>query len=232
MPVTQAGDLGYGITRATGFLYPSSCKASHFNVAVFQAPKQQDSSSAEAKSGELSARELADKARTEWFLAEGRGYNLEQCTKPQTLGYSLADSPVGLLAWILEKLHDWSDDYPWTDDEILTFVSIYLFSTAGPGAAQRVYYENTHAHQELREKLNGYVPDVKIGFARFPKELMLWPKEWNKSLGPVVFESEYDKGGHFAAYERPDAIIKDLRAMFGKGGGAYGVVCGKTGYES
>lgn len=56
-------------------------------------------------------------ARTQWFQARGRGYFAEQSTQPQTLGYSLADSPVGLLAWIYEKLHNWTDSYPWEDDE-------------------------------------------------------------------------------------------------------------------
>jgi hypothetical protein len=56
-------------------------------------------------------------ARTSWFLDEGIGYNKIQSTRPQTLGYSHADSPVGLLAWILEKLVEWTDDYPWEDDE-------------------------------------------------------------------------------------------------------------------
>jgi len=61
--------------------------------------------------------EKAGLKRTEWFNTEGRGYNLEQSTQPQTLGYSLADSPAGLLGWIYEKLVNWTDNYPWDDDE-------------------------------------------------------------------------------------------------------------------
>lgn len=61
--------------------------------------------------------EKAGLERTNWFRAEGLGYNLEQSTQPQTVGYSLADSPVGLLAWIYEKLVTWTDSYPWDDDE-------------------------------------------------------------------------------------------------------------------
>lgn len=64
--------------------------------------------------------------RAKWFLNEGSGYHKLQSTKPQTIGYALADSPVALLAWIYEKLHDWTDDYPWTDDEILIWVSTYV----------------------------------------------------------------------------------------------------------
>lgn len=88
-----------------------------------------------------------------------------QATKPQTLAYGLHDSPVGLLAWIYEKLHDWTDNDPWTDDEVLTWVSIYQISTAGPGAALRIYYESTHNAPEFadrrrfvtREALQSYI---------------------------------------------------------------------------
>jgi len=61
--------------------------------------------------------EKAGLERTAWFIKKGRGYSVEQSTQPQTLGYSLADSPVGLLAWIYEKLVNWTDEYPWGDDE-------------------------------------------------------------------------------------------------------------------
>lgn len=68
--------------------------------------------------------------RTNWFLTEGSGYRTLQATKPQTIGYALTDSPVALLAWLYEKLHDWTDNYPWTDEEILTWVSIYVRRSA------------------------------------------------------------------------------------------------------
>ena len=228
--VTQAGDIGFSLSRCLGLFYPSSCKASHLNFAPVQMPKGQNAAPGASNTSDGSPREKADQARTQWFFTKGRGYYEEHTTKPQTLNYSLADSPVGLLAWIREKLHDWTDDYRWTDDEILTWISIYLFSTAGPGAAQRIYYESLN-DAELRPKLTGFIPDVKLGFARFPKELVIMPKSWNESMGPVVFESEYDHGGHFAAWERPDAIVSDLRKMFGKGGGAFGVVSGRNGYD-
>lgn len=53
----------------------------------------------------------------------------------------IRDSPVGLLAWIWDKLVDWSDEYPWTEDEVCLWVSIYVFSRAGPDAASYIYYE-------------------------------------------------------------------------------------------
>lgn len=95
----------------------------------------------------LTPAEKAGYAHSKWFASEGTGYYAQQTTKPQTIGYSMADSPVGLLAWIYEKLHDWTDSYAWSDDEILTWVSIYWFSTAGPAASQRIYYESNTRRQ-------------------------------------------------------------------------------------
>lgn len=64
-----------------------------------------------------------------------------------------------------------------------------------------------------------------------PKELSVLPKSWCRTLGPVVFESDNDTGGHFFASERPELLARDLKAMFGKGGGAFGVVAGRNGYD-
>lgn len=169
-------------------------------------------------------------ARTEWFVQEGRGYAVEQATKPQTIGYALADSPIALLAWIYEKLHGWADAYPWTEDEVCTWVSIYWFSVAGPASSLRIYYESAHLGDKLA--LQGWIPNVKLGVTHFPKELRVVPKMWAYTLGPVVFESENLTGGHFAAWEHPEIIVRDLKRMFGKGGGAYNVVKGKNGFQT
>lgn len=178
----------------------------------------------------FSAREKADLERGRWFMADGSGYAYEQATKPQTLGYALHDSPVALLAWIYEKLHDWTDGYPWTEDEILTWVSIYHFSTAGPAASVRIYYETTHPDWLRRQRLSQWIPNVKLGLAYFPRELSVVPRTWARTLGPVVFESEHDEGGHFAAWEKPEALVSDLKKMFGKNGGAYGLINGQEGF--
>ena len=178
-----------------------------------------------------SEREKNGVKRTKWFNGEGVGYNILQGTKPQTIGYALSDSPVALLAWIYEKLHDWSDDYPWTDNEICTWLSIYWFSTAGAAASVRIYYERNHPSgagpDTSRERLASWIPDVKIGFSHFPNDISVLHHTWTRVLGNVVFEREHKRGGHFAAHEKPDELVADLREMFGKGGGAYGVIEGK-----
>ena len=123
------------------------------------------------------------------------GYNLLQSTKPQTLSYALHDSPVALLSWIYEKLHDWADNYPWSDEEILTWVSIYQFSRAGPGAAHRIYYEVTHSPTETYSDMQNYTRGVKFGLTYNPRDIDVVPKTWGRTLGDVVYETENDAGG-------------------------------------
>ncbi|KAL8676881.1 MAG: hypothetical protein Q9186_006635 [Xanthomendoza sp. 1 TL-2023] len=230
--VTQGGDWGTWITRTIGLLYPNACKASHINMVAGSPPSPIENpvQSLQQAVTPYTEAEQAGLERSNWFQEQGSGYGAIQSTKPQTLGYALADSPLGLLAWIYEKLHDWTDAFPWSDDEILTWVSIYLFSTAGPAASVRIYREWAFGvGPELHKKVRAYVPDVKLGLAVFPKDLYVHPRSWCRMLGPVVFEHFNDKGGHFAAWECPESIAGDLKEMFGRGGGAEGVVEGKDG---
>jgi hypothetical protein len=123
-----------------------------------------------------SQREKIGMDRMNWFVNQGSGYFAEQSTQPQTLGYSFADSPVGLLGWIYEKMVNWTDDYPWTDDEVLTWVSIYWFSRAGPAASVRIYYEVTQAGE--RTPPPSQRPTIPMGISLFPKELRHFPWRW------------------------------------------------------
>jgi microsomal epoxide hydrolase len=121
----------------------------------------------------------------------------QQETRPQTLGYGLYDSPVGLLAWIYDKLHSWSDNYQWTDDEILTWVSVYYLSRAGPTASTRIYYEASASKPEskttggigkektitnwmtLSEVLAASAQyNVRFAVAQFKEEIIQWPIAW------------------------------------------------------
>ncbi|KAJ6169152.1 hypothetical protein N7497_001995 [Penicillium chrysogenum] len=232
--VTQGGDWGFWITRTIGLLYPEHCKASHVNMVLANPPRFTENPWAALKHTLLpyNEREETGRKRNEWFEREGYGYNQLQSTRPQTIGAALDDSPVALLAWIYEKLHDWTDSYPWTDDEILTWISIYWFSAAGPAASVRIYYEAFHAgiSGKSYKELISYVPRVKLGIAHLPREISIIPCSWAARLGPVVQQKEYSRGGHFAAWEVPDSIIQDLRAMFSKNGPCYGIISGKDGY--
>lgn len=123
--------------------------------------------------------EKAGVARTAAWAKDGRAYFLEHSTRPQTIGYSLADSPVGLLAWIYEKLIEWTDEYPFTDDEVLTWISAYWFSRAGPAASLRIYYEVEH-DGGFRAGPN---PKIPMGVAYFPKEIINLPRAYADLLG-------------------------------------------------
>lgn len=237
--VTQGGDWGTMVTRSIGKLYPQHCKASHINMVPAKQPSFWTNPllALQHAIAPYTQRELDGLARTNWFNVEGNGYFTEQSTKPQTLAYALHDSPTALLAWIYEKLHDWTDSYPWSDDEIFTWISVYYFSRAGPGAAHRIYYEFMHTisgpGKFTRDDLTSYIGGPKLGLTFSPQELILLPKTWGRSLGNVVFEKDnyVEGGGHFYAHEKPELLVRDLKEMFGKGGGAFGVVKGKSGYD-
>ncbi|KAF4574429.1 hypothetical protein EYR40_005847 [Pleurotus pulmonarius] len=232
--VTQGGDWGYVITRRIAALYGGKhAKAWHTNfpLGAFPHPIHRPWLFLTYLVSRLTPKEKAGLARAEYFKNKGTGYGRQQGTKPQTLGYGLADSPVGLLAWIYEKLREWTDEYPWEDDEVLTWVSIYWFSRAGPAASLRIYKESADSgdlSMDFRKPKDE--PTIPLGYSLFPKELVPLPKAWARYTGNTVFEAEHDKGGHFAAHEVPELLVGDLRSMFGKGGPSFGVVNGRTGY--
>ncbi|KAH6679213.1 epoxide hydrolase [Halenospora varia] len=221
------GDWGMCIGRVMSQRFPTSLKVCYYSLVPSTPPSPATPWTfvpflIKHLLKMYTAAESEGLARSQEFQKTGMGYYQLQTTRPQTIGYLLADSPVGLLAWIYEKLRDWTDNYPWTDEEICTWVSMYWFSTAGPAASVRLYYESLRG--EFPTKSGGYVPHVKLGLAYFPKEIFRLPKAWGSSLGEVVFEHEHERGGHFASWEVPEGVAGDLQVMFGKGGGAYGAV--------
>ncbi|TFK24939.1 epoxide hydrolase [Coprinopsis marcescibilis] len=231
--VVQGGDWGALIGRTMAQLYgPKHVKAWHTNMPLAYPPHPTKRPVLLLRHllFNYNAKDQAALKHTQDFVNLGSSYSRQHGTRPQTLSYGLADSPSGLLAWIYEKLYAWTDDYPWTDDEILTWISIYWFSRAGPSASLRIYYEVQQARGE-----GGFISNletkVPTGYSYFPKEIVSFPKRWYTYGFPnVIFESDHDSGGHFAATEKPQELVDDLRKMYGKGGPAFAVVPGKTGY--
>ena len=130
---------------------------------------------AQVQATPLSDFEKKGLARSQWFRERGFAYARLHATRPQTIGYSLTDSPVGLLAWIYEKLVQWTDKYPWTDDEVLTWISIYYFSNGGPAAPQRSYFEEnigSAVDSSKWDKASEYLDGSKVGISRFPLEII------------------------------------------------------------
>ncbi|KAK2880057.1 hypothetical protein FQN49_000604 [Arthroderma sp. PD_2] len=236
--VVQGGDWGSIIARVMAKLYPEHVKAVHTNFLALSPPYPWKNPILFLQSLltlPFSPKDRAKLAASWNYITEGNGYMAQQGSWPQTLGYSLHDSPVGLLAWIYEKLHAWTDSYPWTDDEVLTWVSIYAFSRAGSAASTRIYYEHRHAPSgpgsvSRAEAAACYSPNVKFAIAHFPHEILTLPMLWSRSIGNVVRETEFEKGGHFAAWEVPADLAADIQGFLGKGGQAYRAIAGVDGY--
>lgn len=234
--VCQGGDWGSLITRMMGRNSPTNVRAVHNNFTFF-APANllwQPLRLVQALVMPWSKAEKQGLANGWNYATTGNTYYKMQQHRPQTVAYCLEDSPVALLGWVYEKLIHWTDNYPWTDDEILTWISIYWFSTAGPGASVRIYLEAENIDATYGKKDDhdfwGWM-NVPLGLTQFPKDIAGIPKAFARTLGPVVFENWSETGGHFAAWEKPEILAADLKKMFGKEGKAYGVVKSCDGYS-
>jgi microsomal epoxide hydrolase len=153
-----------------------------------------------------------------WAEQEG-GYSHIQGTKPQTLAYGLNDSPVGLLAWILEKFWRWSDLGPehagdlWSTfnrDDVLANVTLYWLTGTALSSA-RTYYERAHEAPPFQPR--GRV-DVPTAFARYPAEPWAVPRAMLERSFNLVRWTEQPRGGHFAALEQPELFAADVREFF------------------
>ncbi len=176
--------------------------------------------------GPLSAEGLSesDRARVERFnksLDDGFGYFVLQSTRPQTLAYSLNDSPIGQLAWIVEKFAEWTDpihklpEEAVDRDQLLTNVSLYWFTGSGASSAHAVYdgvqaWKAMLAHQDSGGW--GDVQGPPTGVAVFGAETAI--KSLADPAGKIEHWKEYERGGHFAAMEVPDLLAGDLRTFF------------------
>ena len=140
------------------------------------------------------------------------GYSKQQSTRPQTVGYGLVDSPAGQAAWVLEKFWAWTDCdgdplNALSMDELLDNVMLYWATGAGASSA-RIYWESFNAREEVEVT-------VPVGFASFPKEVVPPVKGWVEPMYPGLCHwAEYEKGGHFAAFEVPDVFVDEVRTYF------------------
>ncbi len=209
--VAQGGDWGGPISAYIGRDNPDHCMGVHLNM-VMGFPEAGDPHAFDG----LSERELAGLMKMREFFATEAAYQQIQGTKPQSLGYGLNDSPVGLCAWILEKFHAWSDcdghvENVFTRDEILTNVMIY-WVTESITSSMRLYRETLHSG--LMSKFEGRV-EVPVAAAIFPQDMIMAPRKWAERIYNIRQWTHYERGGHFAALELPDVLIEDIR-RFGR----------------
>jgi epoxide hydrolase len=205
----QGGDWGGIIAPALAQRHPEAVVALHVNFAVGGQPPGE---------AEMSAEEREWREQRRRFEGEETGYSRLQGTRPQTLAYAQHDSPVGLLAWILEKFWVWSDhgadevDGLWETfdrDALLTNVMVYWL-TGSILSAARLYYATGHMNEPL---LRGRV-EAPTGFARFPGEPWCPPREVIERSYNLVRYTEMARGGHFAAMEQPALFAQEVGAFF------------------
>jgi pimeloyl-ACP methyl ester carboxylesterase len=203
--LAQGGDWGAQVTTWIGGLDPEHCTAIHLNMAPGIPPETP---------GTLTEEEQSDLAAMKQFAAEESGYASEQGTKPQTVGVALNDSPAGLLAWIVEKFRAWSDcdgnpEQCFTREQLITNVMLYWVTQTSASSA-RLYWE------ARRSSADGPPPFVTVptGVARYPKEVLRWPRSWVERQCNVVHWQRMERGGHFPAMEQPELFVDDLRHYF------------------
>jgi len=207
----QGGDFGASITVWLARNHPDKLNGLHLNMMPSSLRPSREALAAKPPTpGEQKL--IADGAD---FVEREGGYSHIQRTKPQTLGYGLSDSPTGLAAWIVEKFRTWSDcagdvDKVFSRDELLDNISLYWF-TGTITSSMRLYRESARVPLQIN---TGERIAVPFGFARFPRELLLPPREWAERFFNVVQWSEMPRGGHFAAMEQPRLLADEIRKFF------------------
>ncbi|HXZ66280.1 MAG TPA: epoxide hydrolase, partial [Streptosporangiaceae bacterium] len=200
----QGGDWGSGVTAALGSRHADHVVGIHLNMVIVRPdPATMDS---------LTDQERSALAGLQYYRDWDSGYSKEQSTRPQTVGYGLVDSPVGLCAWILEKFWAWTDcdgdpANALTRDEMLDNVMLYWLPGAGASSA-RLYWESFG-------KGLGETVRVPVGCSIFPREIFRASRRWaEKEFPDLRYWGEPPRGGHFAAFEQPELFVQEVRAAF------------------
>jgi microsomal epoxide hydrolase len=202
----QGGDWGGIISRLIALNDAPHVAGLHLNFCIAGAPPGPNPNDG------VPPAELQRMQERNAYMENERAYQQIQGTKPQTLGFGLNDSPVGLAAWIVEKFHAWCDcdgnvESRFTKDDLLTNVMIY-WVTGTATSSTRIYYENRVAPPRP-EKVA-----VPTACALFPKEITTPPRKWVETRYNLVRWTEMPRGGHFAALEQPQLLVDDIRAFF------------------
>jgi pimeloyl-ACP methyl ester carboxylesterase len=207
----QGGDWGTSITTCIGQQDPEHLAGIHLTPPI-AAPDP--ATFDDLTDSERAALDDLTRAQ-EWE----DGYSVQQSTRPQTLGYGLVDSPVGLCAWIVEKFQAWTDsdghlENVLTHDEILDNVMLYWLPGTAASSA-RLYWESIKQVQKwFTEATDDAVP-VPTGCSIFPKDLPRPSRRWAaRRYTDIRYWNELGKGGHFAAFEQPELFVNEVRSFF------------------
>ena len=201
----QGGDFGAFISPDLGRVDGEHVVGVHVNAATMGF----------IPFGEVPADEFTDVERDRLdrikaFMSEGNGYFQIQATRPQTIGQALVDSPVGQLAWIVDKFHDWTHGSGLPEsvidrDRILTNVMLYWLTGTATSAAN-IYYESQHSRNWPTRS------EVPTGVAVFAEDVAI--RRYGEETNTITRWSDFPTGGHFAALEVPDLLVGDVREFF------------------
>lgn len=210
----QGGDWGSAVTTAIGAQNLGHCAGIHVNMVVAMPTPEMLADATPAEQASL--------ARMQWYQTKDNGYSTQQATRPQTLGYALTDSPVGQMAWIVEKFHGWTDcghapggqstgghpEQAVSRDHMLDTVMLYWL-TASAASSARLYWHS------FRNFSGGQVV-LPTGCSIFPNEIFKASRRWaEQRYTNIVYWNEAARGGHFAAFEQPELFVDEVRAAFG-----------------
>jgi len=220
--VAQGGDVGAAVTDAMAIQAPDGLAAIHLNFL-----RRPPTDILDAALGGASVPELTDKERfalNAYATQFKKGYIVEQGQSPQTIGYSLTDSPIGLAAWIIDHDVDahekisrvFLDGRPsgyLSRETIVDNISLYWLTGTATSAA-RMYWEGARATAAAAGQGQ---PDVTVpvAFTVFPGEIYRAPRTWVERVYPnLIYFNEVERGGHFAAWEEPELFADEMRAAF------------------
>lgn len=194
----SGGDMGRGVTCYLASRYPQEVRGIHLTDVgmagdLVSAPDEA-----------LSPEELDYKRRAQqWLRTEGAYINING-TKPQTLAFSLSDSPAGMAAWLVEKYRAWSDWERLDADDVLDCLTLYWMTNTA-GTSIRMYHGNTFTAPPM-----GKIT-VPTAIAAFPRDVLPVPRAWVERNYPVILYTEMPRGGHFTALEDPTEFANNIR---------------------
>ncbi|WP_454715517.1 epoxide hydrolase family protein [Caulobacter segnis] len=213
--VSQGGDCGSVISQRMALQKVQGLAGIHLNMpAVVPAEIAHVLAAGDPAPATLSAKERYAFDKLVAFYRDNSAYAAMMNTRPQTIGYSLVDSPVGMAAWMYEKISQWtySGGDPLkvlTRDEILDDFSLYWLTATGASAA-RIYWEDHTNNFNARG-----VIDLPVAVSVFPGEIFQAPKTWaQRAYTNLFYFNETSNGGHFAAWEQPQLFAEEVRAAF------------------
>ena len=203
--LAQGGDFGGAIATWLGYDFPKTCAAIHINILIVRHPDGPQTKEEE---------EWEKRFKRDQKIEDG--YRTQQATKPQTLSYAMMDSPVGVAAWIIEKMCGWSDikkndiESVYSKDIMLSNIMVYLVTKTFNTASWIYYGRREEGGRPLPKE--GLPIKAPTAVALFPKEYLEWaPRSYVERIYNIQRWTEMPKGGHFAALEQPDLLVKDIR---------------------